>query len=234
VNNSTPPEALHLDVYAALHRRKSIRAFRPDPVPRASIERILAAAARAPSGTNIQPWQVRVLTGAARQRLVDAVLAFRTANSGVENWAYPYYPAKWKEPYLARRRKVGWDLYGLLGIKRSDTDLIRAQHNRNFAFFDAPVGLIFTIDGDLERGSWLDYGMFIQSVLLAAEADGLGTCPQACWVAHPDIVASTLAFAATEQLVCGVALGYPDWDAPVNQLTTERAALDDFVTFVDA
>lgn len=234
MNNSTPPEALHLDVYEALRQRKSIRSFRPDPVSRATIARILTAAARAPSGTNIQPWQVRVLTGSARQRLVDAVLAFRAANPGVEKWAYPYYPAQWKEPYLARRRKVGWDLYGLLGIKRSDSDLIRAQHNRNFTFFDAPVGLIFTIDCDLERGSWLDYGMFIQSLALAAVAEGLGTCAQACWVGHADIVARTLAFTANEQLVCGVALGYPDWDSPVNQLTTERAALDEFVTFVDA
>ncbi len=234
VNNSTLPEASPLDVYAALHQRKSIRAFRPDPVPRAAIERILAAAARSPSGTNIQPWQVRVLTGAARARLVDAVLTFRKANPGVENWEYPYYPAKWKEPYLGRRRKVGWDLYALLGITRADKERIAAQHNRNFTFFDAPVGLIFSIDGDLERGSWLDYGMFIQSLLLAAEAEGLATCPQACWVGHADIVAETLSFAANERLVCGVALGFPDADAVVNQLCTERAPLADFVTFVDA
>lgn len=234
MNNPTPPAAPHLGVHAALYQRKSIRAFCPEPVPRPVIERILAAAARAPSGTNIQPWRVRVVSGAARARLVDAVMAFRTANPGVEKWAYPYYPAKWKEPYLGRRRKVGWDLYGLLGIKRSDGDLIAAQHNRNFTFFDAPVGLIFSIDSELERGSWLDYGMFIQSLLLAAEAEGLGTCPQACWVGHADIVARTLGFAADEQLVCAVALGYPDRDATVNQLTTERAALEEFVTFIDA
>jgi len=233
VNNPARPEAPHLDVYEALRQRKSIRAFRSDPVPRAAMARILAAAARAPSGTNIQPWQVRVLTGAARARLVDAVLSFRSANPGVEKWNYTYYPAKWKEPYLARRRKVGWDLYGLLGITRADTDRIAAQHNRNFTFFDAPVGLIFTIDSDLERGSWLDYGMFVQSLLLAAEAEGLGTCAQACWVAHADIVAGTLGFAPNEQLVCGVALGYPDRQSPVNRLITERAALAEFVTFVE-
>ncbi len=233
MNNPAPPEAPHLDVYEALRRRKSIRAFRSEPVAKAAIERILAAAARAPSGTNIQPWQVRVLTGAARARLVDAVLSFRLANPGVEKWNYAYYPVKWKEPYLSRRRKVGWDLYGLLGITRSDKESIAAQHNRNFTFFDAPVGLIFTIDSDLERGSWLDYGMFVQSVMLAAEAEGLGTCPQACWAAHADIVASTLSFAANEQLVCAVALGYPDQDATVNRLTTERAALDEFVTFIE-
>jgi nitroreductase len=234
VNNPARPEAAHLDVYEALRQRKSIRAYRPDPVSRATIERILAAAGRAPSGTNIQPWRVRVVTGAARARLVDAVLSFRIANPGVEKWNYPYYPAKWKDPYLARRRKVGWDLYGLLGIGRADKAQIAAQHNRNFTFFDAPVGLIFSIDNDLERGSWLDYGMFVQSVLLAAEAEGLATCPQACWVGHADIVAETLSFAPNERLVCGVALGFPDADAVVNRLRTERAPLADFVTFVDA
>ena len=164
------PENRRLDVFEALYQRKSIRAFLPDPVPRASVERILAAAAHAPSGTNTQPWHVRVLTGAARQRLVDAVLAFRTANPGVEHWAYSYYPKKWQEPFLGRRRKVGWDLYGLLGITRTESERIRDQHNRNFSFFDAPVGLMFTIERELELGSWLDYGMFIQSLALAAEA----------------------------------------------------------------
>ena len=233
MNHSLPADAPHLDVYEALYRRKSVRAFRSDPPSRTVIERILAGAARAPSGTNIQPWQVRVLTGAARQRLVDTVLAFRSANPGVENWAYAYYPTIWREPYLARRRKVGWDLYGLLGITRSASARIGAQHNRNFAFFDAPVGLIFTIDDDLERGSWLDYGLFIQSFALAAEAEGLGTCIQACWAAHADIVARTLSCAANEKIVCGVALGYPDHNSPVNQLTTERAPVADFTSFLD-
>ena len=233
MNPFNAPEQRQLDVYAALYQRKSIRAFLPDPVPRTVIERILAAAARAPSGTNIQPWQVRVLSGAARARLVAAVLSFRAANPGVENWAYPYYPTKWKEPYLSRRRKVGWDLYGILGITRADSALMRAQHNRNFTFFDAPVGLILTIDRDLERGSLIDCGMFIQSLMLAAEAEGLGSCTQACWAAHPDIVAATLSLAADEQVVCGVALGRPDPHAPANRLVTERAPLADFVAFLD-
>ena len=230
----TSPQETSLDVYQALYHRKSIRAFLPDPVSRDTVERILAAASRAPSGTNIQPWRVRVLTGAARQRLVDAVLSFRNTNPGVENWGYPYYPSKWEEPYLGRRRKVGWDLYGLLGITRSDSERIRAQQDRNFAFFDAPVGLVFSIDRNLERGSWLDYGMFIQSVALAAEAEGLGSCIQACWVAHADIVSSTLSFAPNEQLVCCLALGVSDMDAPVNSLSTERSAVADFATFIDA
>jgi nitroreductase len=228
------PQAQSLGVYEALYQRKSIRAFLPTPVPREMIERILAAAARAPSGTNIQPWRVRVLTAEARQRLVDVVLSFRLSHPGVEHWGYPYYPAKWQEPYLSRRRKVGWDMYGLLGIGRTDTAQIQAQQNRNFSFFDAPVGMVFSIDAELERGSWLDYGMFLQSLTLAAEAEGLATCLQACWVSHADVVASTLAFADNERLVCCLALGYPDLEAPVNRLVTERAPLGDFVTFLES
>ena len=124
-------------------------------------------------------------------------------------------------------------MYGLLGITRADTDRIQAQHNRNFAFFDAPVGLIFTIDDVMERGSWLDYGMFLQSLALAAESEGLGTCIQACWAAHADIIASTLSIAENEHIVCGISLGHADPDSPVNHLITERAAVADFATFVD-
>ena len=221
------------DCHQTLYHRKSIRAFRSDPVSRETMERILAAAARSPSSTNTQPWRVRVLTGTARQRLTDAVLVFRAANPGVENWGYTYYPQHLGEPYLGRRRKLGWDMYGLLGITRADTDRIQAQHNRNFMFFDAPVGLIFTIDRNLERGSWLDYGLFIQSLAIAADEEGLGTCLQGAWVAHADIVASTMAFAPNEQLVCGLALGHPDLDAPVNRLCSERAPVADFAMFMD-
>ena len=220
-------------IYEILYRRKSIRAFRPEPVPRQIIERILTAAARAPSGTNTQPWQVRILTGAARQRLVDAVLSFRNEHPGVEKWGYDYYPKKWKEPYLARRRKLGLDMYALLGIARGEEQRMLEQLNRNFAFFDAPVGMIFSIDRDLERGSWLDYGMFIQSIALAAEGEGLSTCLQGFWVAHADIVADTLAFRPEEELVCGLALGYSDPDAPINRLCSERAPLADFASFLD-
>jgi len=233
VSNESKPQDPPLGVYEALYQRKSIRAFRPEPVSRELIERLLMAAARAPSGTNIQPWRVRVLTGAARQRLSDAVLLSRARYPGVEHWSYPYYPAKWQEPYLGRRRKIGWDMYGLLGIQRTEPERMLAQQNRNFTFFDAPVGLVFTIDTLLEQGSWLDYGMFLQSLTLAAEAEGLGTCLQACWVAHADVVSSALSLPPDEQLVCAMALGFPDLDATVNRLSTERASLNEFVTFID-
>jgi nitroreductase len=222
-----------LSVHEALYQRKSVRAYRPDPVPRKIIERILLAAGRAPSGTNTQPWRVRVLTGKARQRLVNAVLAFRMENPSVENWGYAYYPPKWQDPYLSRRRKVGLDMYDLLGIGKGDTERMLAQQNQNFCFFDAPVGLVFSIGTMMERGSWLDYGFFIQSVALAATAEGLGNCIQASWAAHADVVESTLNFPPDEQLVCCMALGYPDPDAPINRLVTERMHLNELASFIE-
>ncbi|MDR1164022.1 MAG: nitroreductase [Candidatus Accumulibacter sp.] len=233
MNTEVGTEDKSLSVYEALYQRKSTRAYRPDPVPRKLIERILLAAGRAPSGTNTQPWRVRVLTGNARQRLVNAVLSFRMANPGAEKWGYAYYPPKWQDPYLSRRRKIGLDMYNLLGIGKSDTERMLAQQNQNFCFFDAPVGLVFSIGTVMERGSWLDYGFFIQSVALAATAEGLGNCIQASWAAHADVVESTLNFSPDEQLVCCMALGYPDVDAPINHLATERMHLNELASFIE-
>jgi nitroreductase len=220
-----------MDVFEALHSRRSLRAFLPREVAQADLEAILQAAARAPSGTNIQPWKVRVLSGAARQRLVDAVQAAYDDPAYVSDTEYDYYPREWVAPYIERRRKVGWDLYGLLGIEKTDKARMHAQHRRNFAFFDAPVGLIFSIDRVLSQGSWLDYGMFLQSLMLAARGLGLDTCAQAAWINHHRIVAQQLGFAPGEMLVCGMALGYADPAAPENQLRTERAGLGEFVEF---
>src|SRR3954454_20176015 len=189
-------------VEEALLSRRSLRAFRPDPVPREMVERILALASRAPSGTNVQPWKVHALAGSAKDSLVremhDAFMAH-----GEEGWkrAYEYYPTKWREPYLARRRKLGWDLYGLLGIGKGEREKTKVQHARNFLFFDAPVALIFTIDDDLEKGSWLDYGMFLQSAMLAARAFALDTCPQAAIASAHEIIRSQLSLAPTEVVV---------------------------------
>ena len=165
----------------AIATRQSVRAFLPTPVPRETIEEIFQLASRAPSGTNTQPWRAIVLTGAAKQRLSDAILAvYNDAEERKQHTEeYAYYPTKWVDPYLARRRKIGWDLYGLLDIGREDKAKMHAQHGRNYVFFDAPVGIIFTIDRILEQGSWLDFGMFLQNVMVAARARGLDTCPQA-------------------------------------------------------
>ncbi|MDP3416290.1 nitroreductase [Falsiroseomonas sp.] len=219
-----------MDVFEALATRRSLRGFRPDPVPREMLERILAAAARAPSGSNIQPWRVRVTQGAEKARLTAEVHAANAA--GIEAVReYHYYPRNWREPYLARRRKVGFGLYEMVGVARGDAAGAAAQRARNFDFFGAPIGLFFTIDRDLEQGSWLDFGMFLQSIMLAARGLGLDTCPQAAWCDRHDVVRRVLALPEEQVLVCGMSLGFADPDEPANRLVTERAPLADFVTF---
>ena len=222
-----PPSAAE-----ALLSRRSVRAFRPDTVSRHIVEDILALASRAPSGSNVQPWKVYAVAGAARQELVEAMLAL-AAGSGEVGLSppYHYYPVRWREPYLSRRRKVGWDLYGLLGIARGDRERTARQHARNYRFFDAPVGLVFTIDRDLEMGSWLDYGMFIQAVMIAARHHGLDTCPQASIAYVHTAVRAYLQLPEDETVVCGMALGYAREDAPENRLVTERAPVADFASF---
>lgn len=211
--------------------RHSVRAYLPREVPRRLIDEVLAIASRAPSGTNLQPWRVHVVTGETRQRLVAAVCAAYDASAPGHTAEYNYYPARFFEPYLARRRKIGWGLYGLLGIGKGDAPRMRAQLRRNYEFFGAPVGLIFSIDRRMGQGSWLDYGMFLQSVMLAAHARGLDTCPQVSWLDYHRIIADVLDFGQEEQLVCGMALGYADPAAIENSLRTERARLDEFVVF---
>lgn len=222
-------------VDAAITSRHSIRAFLPDPVPRAEIERILEVAARAPSGTNTQPWKVYVLTGAARARLSEAILAAHSdpeqVSSHVEEYAY--YPRQWSSPYIDRRRKVGWDLYALLGLTREDKAGMSAQHGRNYRFFDAPVGLIFTIDRILEQGSWLDYGMFLQNIMVAARGRGLDTCPQAAFTQYHRIIGAELALPPAEMVVCGMALGFADPSKIENSLVTAREPVSGFTRFFD-
>lgn len=214
-----------------IESRRSLRAFLPEPVPRATIERIITAAARAPSGTNTQPWHVHVLTGAARDRIVEKVCLAFDHEADQHQYEYDYYPKEFIEPYLSRRRKVGFALYDLLGIPKGDKAAMHAQHRRNFTFFDAPVGLMLTIDRRMGRGSWLDFGGFMQNIMLAARAFGYDTCPQAAWIQFHRIVSAELALPDNQQLVCGMALGRADPAAPANQLVSERAALADFVQF---
>lgn len=215
---------------AAITGRRSVRAFLPDPVPRETVEKILDIAARAPSGTNMQPWRAHVLAGKARDLLCEKVLAAHDAHEGGSP-EYRYYPEAFFEPYLSHRRKVGWDMYGLLGIERGEGDRMHAQHGRNFVFFDAPIGIIFTIDRRLEIGSWLDYGMFLQNVMIAARAFGLETCPQAAFASHHAVVREELRLDPQEMVVCGMALGREDTSAAINALHTERMPARDFASF---
>jgi nitroreductase len=230
------PPGPHAIVDHAIVTRRSLRAFLPTPVPRPMIEEILQVAARAPSGTNVQPWRVTVLTGAARERLSAAILRVYDDPELRRQHAeeYAYYPTEWVEPYLARRRKVGWDLYGLLGIGKTEKDRMHAQHGRNYRFFDAPVGMIFTIDRILQQGSWLDYGMFLENIMIAARARGLDTCPQAAFTQFHRVIAGQLALPASEMVVCGMALGYADISRIENTLETEPGPVSGFARFMEA
>jgi len=222
-------------VDAAITSRRSIRAFLPEPVARADIEQILGVAARAPSGTNTQPWKVHVLQGAAKEALSEAILAVYAdpVLNAQHTEEYPYYPRAWKSPFIERRRKVGWDLYALLGLGRENKAGMAAQHARNFRFFDAPVGLIFTIDRVMEQGSWLDYGIFLQSIMVAARGRGLDTCPQAAFTQYHRIIADQLQLSESDMVVCGMALGWADTRKIENTLITEREPVSGFVRFLE-
>jgi len=219
----------------AITSRHSIRAFLPTPVPRATIEEILAVASRAPSGTNTQPWHVAVLTGAALQSLSTKLVA--AYDDPVERARhteeYAYYPTEWKSPFIDRRRKVGWDLYGLLGIAKTDKARMHAQHRRNYEFFGAPVGFMFTIDRIMRQGSWLDFGMFLQNVMVAARGRGLDTCPQAAFTPFHRLITEAIGIPDDQQLVCGMSLGVRDPAAIENTLVTEREPVGSFARFLD-
>jgi nitroreductase len=220
---------------AAITSRRSIRAFLPTPVARDDIEAILAVAARAPSGSNTQPWKVHVLTGAAREKLSAEILRAHDDQASIASHVeeYAYYPRKWVSPYIDRRRKVGWDLYRLLGLTRENKQGMHDQHGRNYRFFDAPVGMIFTIDRVLDQGSWLDYGMFLQNIMIAARGRGLDTCPQAAFTPYHRIIGEALGLASGEMVVCGMSLGYAANDSIENTLVTEREPVSRFARFVD-
>ena len=217
-------------VDAAIASRRSVRGFLPDPVPTATIRDLLALAGRAPSGSNIQPWKVHVVTGAALARLTAALSAAHESDVP-EARDYEYYPVTWREPYLGRRRSLGWQLYGLAGIEKGDKAGARRQLGRNFTFFGAPVGLVFTIGRDLEQGSWLDYGMFLQTLMLAARGRGFDTCPQAAIASYPGVVRGELGIPQSETVVCGMALGFADPDEPVNALRAEREPVESYTVF---
>ncbi len=223
----------------AITSRMSVRAFKSQPVDKSVLAHLLEVASRSPSGTNTQPWKVYVLQGASRDSLVAQVCAAHDAVRAdpalgaqyVEE--YDYYPEKWVSPYIDRRRENGWGLYGLLGIGKGDKDQMHAQHQRNYRFFDAPVGLMFTMDRVMGRGSLVDYGMFMQSIMVAARGHGLSTCPQAAWNGFAKIILPHIGAGPDEMLVCGMALGYADETAPVNRFHTPRVPVQDFTTWLD-
>jgi len=228
-----------LSVSDAIASRHSVRAFTQQAVVRDQLEELLKIASRSPSGTNCQPWHVYILQGQSRNTLVEKVCLAHDAIRGDPQLAaqyaeeYDYYPQEWVSPYIDRRRENGWSLYGLLGIGKADKDLMHAQHQRNFKFFDAPVGLMFTVDRVMGRGSLLDYGAFLQNIMVAAREQGLHTCPQAAWNRFHSVILPHIGAKSSEMLVCGMAIGYADLSAAVNTFHTPRVPVSEFSTWLD-
>jgi nitroreductase len=222
-------------VDSVIKGRHSVRAFLPTLVSKETLEELLTVASYAPSSANIQPWKVYVATGSAQQRLKDNLYkTFIDPDESKQHIAeLTYYPDEWTSPYKDRRQQVGLELYRTLDIKRDDKIAMLNQHSRNMLFFDAPVTLVFTIDRDLALGSRVDCGMFIQTVMLAAQARGLATCAQASINQFHTIIRKELAIPETEQLICGISLGYEDKSDIVNTVKSTRAPLSEFVKFVE-
>jgi nitroreductase len=226
-------------VDAAITSRMSARAFTQQAVPRELLEQILEVSSRAPSGTNTQPWKVYVLQGASRDSLVEKACAAHDAIRANPELAanykesYDYYPEKWVSPFIDRRRENGWSLYGLLDIGKGDKDKMHAQHQRNFKFFDAPVGLMITINRVMGRGSLVDAGMLLQNIMVSARGHGLHTCPQAAWNGFANIIMPHIGAAEDELLVCGMSLGYADTTDKVNSFNTPRVPVAEFTTWLD-
>jgi nitroreductase len=219
-----------MKVSEAIATRKTIRAFLPDPVPRETIEGILLAAARAPSGGNLQPWKAYVLLGPARDELVRRVAEARRQNPMGERPEYHIYPPELTEPYRTRRFRIGEAMYATMGIPREDKAARLKFFSGNWEFFGAPAGLIFTIDRQMQQGQWSDLGMFLGNIMLLAREHGLHTCPQEAWAVWHRVIREYLSVPENEMIFCGMAIGRADEAAPVNALHSERAPLAEYVT----
>ncbi len=220
-------------VDAAITSRRSVRAFLPTPIAPEVVQDLLSVSARAASGTNIQPWLVHVVTGATKARLSAEILTVFNDPAALaeQHSEFSIYPSEWISPYIDRRRKVGWDLYGLLGIGKGDRERTHAQHARNFEFFDAPVGMIFTIDRSLGYAAWVDYGMFMGNLMTAARGRGLHTCAQFAFAQFQQVISRVLALPPAQLVLCGMSLGFEDTAAIENSLRAERAPLSEWTRF---
>jgi nitroreductase len=217
-----------MKVSDAIATRKTIRAFQKRPVDTATIKRILTLASRAPSGGNLQPWRVYVLNGDARDELVRRVRErMATAPMG-EKPEYFIYPPELTEPYKTRRFQIGEAMYAAMGIPREDKASRLKHFVRNWEFFGAPVGVIFTIDRQMQQGQWADLGMFMENIMLLAREEGLHTCPQEAWAVWSGVIRSYLSVPENEMIFCGMAIGYADDTAAVNALESERVAFEEF------
>ena len=222
----------NMNIKEAIEGRISTRAFLDKDIPKETINNLLKTSRWAPSGTNTQPWKVIVVNGDTKQKISDALLT--AVKNKVKGHAdYQYYPEAWVEPFKGRRFQCGMDLYSALDIGRDDSEKRMEAGLNNFRFFGAPTSLFFFIDKDMGKGSWVDMGMFIQSVMLAAREYGLGSCPQASVADYPDIVREITGVSDQYHLICSLSLGYPDESKPVNQYRTRREDVDSFTTWLD-
>ena len=216
----------------AILGRKSIRAFKDTAVDRAVVEDIILKSSRAPSGGNLQPWKVKVISGQVRDELVNTVAEKMASNPVGDGSEYNVYPPELKDPYRTRRRVVGNDLYSLIGIAKEDRMAKFEQVGKNFTFFGAPVGLIFSIDRQMEQGQFADLGMFMQNVMVLAREAGLHTCAQEAWAIWHQTIRDVVGIPQDELVFCGMCLGYADEEAVINELVSERAPFEEFVEFL--
>ena len=222
-----------ISAHEALATRRSVRRFLDRPVLQESVLRILRGAAQSPSGHNIQPWKVYVVSGVTKQNVTDSILhAVANDPEEMHQPEFEYYPAEWFEPYLGRRRAVGSRLYECLGIARDDHEARTRQMNENFCFFGAPLGMFITFDRRLATGTFMDIGMFLQSIFIGARAEGLDTCGQAIFTWYHRVIREHLPMADEELLACGLSLGFADQDAPENELIASKLSVDSFTTFL--
>lgn len=221
-----------MNVSEAINTRLTARAFLDTPVDGAVIRQILEAAKRAPSGGNLQPWHVWVLGGEEMARFKLMLKEKVSANPRGEGTEYSIYPAELKDPYKARRFKVGEDMYATIGVSRDDKFGRMMQFARNFEFFGAPCALFFAIDRQMQQGQWADLGMFMQSIMLLAREHGLHTAPQEAWAIWHKTLGEFLEIPPNLMLFCGMAIGHVDAAAPINSLRSERAPLSEFTTFI--
>ena len=222
-----------MNVKEAFVSRRSVRRFLPDSVSKEKIENILEGAAFAPSGHNIQPWHVYVVQGKKKLSMTNSIIeAIKDGSAKEMKNEFDYYPTEWFEPFVSRRRAVGFELYNLLGIRRDDFEARDKQMQENFHFFGAPVGMFITMDRRLATGTFMDVGMFIQSILVGARGEGLHSCGQVAFTKFHTLIAEQLEFKENEMLVCGVSIGYEDTSAPENSLRVEKLQYSDFTTFL--
>jgi len=215
-----------------IRERRSKRAFLDRPIPLDTVKEILSTAKYAPSSSNTQPWRCYVLTGEARERVTRAAVAEFRAHHDTLAPEYPFFPQPMHDPYASRFNTFRGQLGDAQGVHRSDKTGRMRDVERQFLFFDAPVGIIFTMDRRLEWASFLCYGCFLQNVMLGAKGRGLDTCPQQIWSLQHHILRDELGIAEGEMVIAGMSMGWADNSKPENRMTLQKLELEHFASFI--